>query len=126
MFANTQRGGLDLALPDVCSDPEGELTSQLTSAEGALGVPATCDVLFAGAPAHDLSTLILVGTGNHRSQRVGVVSDTERGPSRHTTGVDSVLIAGMPATRLGSLTSQNAGNAQGARVRPSQTKVLLL
>jgi hypothetical protein len=54
------------------------------------------------------------------------VSGTIMGPSRHTTAANSVLIGGMPATRLTSLTLQNANNARGARVTPSQTKVLLL
>jgi uncharacterized protein DUF4150 len=122
MFANTQRGGWDCAYPDVSGGEGGTPAPQLSLADGALGVPAVYDVLFAGAPAHNLSTVILRSVGG----AAGIVSRTRAGPCRTTSAVGSVLIGGMPATRLGGSSSHNSGNAQGARLTPSQTKVLLL
>jgi hypothetical protein len=48
------------------------------------------------------------------------------GPARHVTGATTVLIGGKPATRLSSVSLQNSTNCTGARLTPSQTKVLLL
>ena len=40
--------------------------------------------------------------------------------------VKGSLLGGMPATRLTSMSLQNTTNCPGARIVPSQTKVLLL
>jgi hypothetical protein len=37
-----------------------------------------------------------------------------------------VIVGGAPATRLTSVSLQNSTNCPGARISPSQTKVLLL
>lgn len=129
MFANTQRGGLDHAFADVCLNPdaiEAQPVPYPNVSRGAMGVPAVYNVLLSGAPAHNLSTAILLSDGDVEQNALGVVSRTNLGPSRHVTGATSVLIGGMPATRLGSLSLQNTGNTVGARISPSQTKVLLL
>jgi hypothetical protein len=42
------------------------------------------------------------------------------------TAAFTCLVAGMPATRLTSMTLQNSTNAPGMTVVPSQVKVLLL
>jgi hypothetical protein len=56
----------------------------------------------------------------------GVSSGTVMSKSVHVTGSNSVLVGGMPVTRLTSQTLQNSANISGARVAPSQTKVLIL
>jgi len=48
------------------------------------------------------------------------------GPSRHLTGAFTVLLSGMPATRLTSVALQNSTNCPGVRVVPSQALVLML
>ena len=48
------------------------------------------------------------------------------GPSRHLTGAFTVLLNGMPASRVTSTSLQNSTNCPGVRVVPSQTIVLLL
>lgn len=129
MLANTQRGGLDFAFADVCLTPEDGAARAVpypNFSHGAMGVPAVYKVLLAGAPAHNLSTVILLSHGDPGDTAPGIVSRTNMGPCRHTTAASSVLIGGMPATRLGSQSLQNAGNTVGARITPSQTKVLLL
>jgi len=129
MFANTQRGGLDHAFADVClktDETEARPVPYPNLSHGGMGVPAVYNVLISGAAAHNLSTTILLSDGDVEENALGIVSRTSLGPSRHVTGATSVLIGGMPATRLASLSLQNAGNAVGARISPSQTKVLLL
>jgi hypothetical protein len=51
---------------------------------------------------------------------------TVMGPSRHLTGAFTVLLSGMPATRLTSVALQNSTNCPGVRVVPSQALVLML
>lgn len=53
-------------------------------------------------------------------------SGTVMGPSRHLTCATTILIGGAPATRLTSSTIQNSTNCPGARIAPSQVKVVLL
>jgi hypothetical protein len=130
MFANTQMGGTDTAFPDVCLTPTPAGVPAPVPypnvAAGPMGVPAVYNVMFGCAPAHNLSTVIPLTNGDNAGLAAGVASATVMGPSRHTTGALTVLVGGMPATRVTSMTMQNSTNAIGARVVPSQTKVLLL
>ncbi|MEM6944608.1 MAG: PAAR-like domain-containing protein, partial [Pseudomonadota bacterium] len=64
--------------------------------------------------------------GDNPGVATGVASVTVMGPSRPMTGAFSVLLVGMPATRLTSANIQNSTNAPGARIVPSQPKVILL
>jgi hypothetical protein len=64
--------------------------------------------------------------GDNAGVATGVASGTVMGPSRHLTAAFTVLVGGMPATRLTSMALQNSTNCPGMRVAPSQTKVLLL
>ncbi len=129
MFANTQAGGMDFAFPDVCLTPSPVGPTPVpypNTAQGAMAVNAVYTVLFDGAPAHTLSTTVPLTNGDNAGVALGVASGTVMGPARHSTGATSVLIGGMPASRLTSSSLQNSTNAPGARISPSQTKVLLL
>jgi hypothetical protein len=84
------------------------------------------NVLFMCAPAHTLATSIPFSNGDNPGVATGVASGSVMGPSRHLTAANTVLVGGMPATRLTSAALQNRTNCPGARVVPSQTKVLLL
>ncbi|XYI01293.1 DUF4150 domain-containing protein [Sorangium sp. So ce1128] len=128
MFANSQMMGMDLGLPDVCLTP---LPAPVpvpypNIAAGPMGVPAVYNVLFMAAPAHNLATTIPLTNGDNAGVAMGVASGTVMGPSRHLTGAFSVLIRGMPASRLTSMSLQNSTNCPGMRVVPSQVKVLML
>ena len=46
--------------------------------------------------------------------------------ARPLTAAFTVLVAGMPATRMTSMSLQNSTNAPGMRIAPSQVNVLLL
>lgn len=129
MFGNTQMGGMDTGFPDVCltPTPAGPVpTPYPNMATGTMGVPAAYKVLFMNAPAHNMSTKIPLTNGDNTGVNTGVASGTVMGPSQHLTAAFTVLVSGMPATRLTSTSLQNNTNCPGARLVPSQTKVLLL
>ncbi len=129
MFANAQMMGTDTGFPDVCltPSPAGPVPVPYPNiAMGPTAVPNVLNILFMGTPAHNLGTTIPLTNGDNAGLATGVASGTVMGPSRHLTGAFSVLVKGMPATRLTSMSLQNNTNAPGCRVVPSQTKVLLL
>ncbi len=130
MFANTQMGGIDLAVPDVCLPPNPSgVPAPLPYpdiAAGPMASGAVTKVLFLCAPAHNLGSTIRQTSGDNLGTATGVASGSVMGPSRHLTGAFTVLLTGMPATRLTSASLQNSTNCPGARIAPSQTKVLLL
>ena len=130
MFGNTQMAGTDLGFPDVCLTPAAPAPVPLpypNVASGPAGSPAAYKVLFMAAPAHTLATSSVPTTGDNPALPVGgVASGTSMGPSRHLTGSFTVLLVGMPASKLSSMTLQNSTNVPGARIAPSQLKVLLL
>ncbi len=129
MFANAQLMGLDTGFPDVCLTPAGPTPVPVpypNLAAGPMGVPAAYNVLFQCAPAHNLGTTIPLTNGDNAGLAMGVASGTVMGPSRHLTGAFTVLVGGMPVTRLTSMSLQNSTNCPGARLVPSQTKVLVL
>jgi hypothetical protein len=84
------------------------------------------NVLFGGTPAHTLSTTSAMSNGDEPGVAGGVVSNRFDATRRHTTAAFTVLVAGSPATRLTSVTTQNNNNAIGVRSVPSQPIVLIL
>ncbi len=133
MFANTQMMGTDLAFPDVCLTPAPPSPSPVpvpypNIAMGPTANPGTaCLKIFINMmPVHTLKTITPLTQGDNPGVATGVASGTVMGPSRHLTGAFTVLMEGMPATRLTSVTIQNSTNAPGMRIAPSQTTVLLL
>ncbi|MCO5763321.1 MAG: DUF4150 domain-containing protein [Gammaproteobacteria bacterium] len=129
MFANAQMMGTDTAFPDVCltPSPAGPVPVPYPNiAMGPMAVPNVPNILFMGTPAHNLGTTIPMTNGDNAGLATGVASGTVMGPSRHLTGAFSILIKGMPASRMTSMSLQNNTNAPGCRVVPSQTKILML
>ncbi len=130
MFANTQMGGMDTGLPDVCLTPAAAgipvPIPYPNIANGPMGVPAAYHVLISCAPAHNLGTSVPLTNGDNAGVNMGVASGMVMGPSRHLTGAFTCLIGGMPASRMTSTSLQNSTNCPGARVMPSQVTVLIL
>lgn len=129
MFANTQMMGTDIGFPDVCLTPVGPAVAPIpypNIAMGPMGVPAAYNVLFMCTPAHNMATMIPMTNGDNAGVALGVASGLVMGPARHLTGAFTVLVGGMPATRMTSMALQNSTNCPGVRLVPSQVKVLLL
>jgi hypothetical protein len=127
MFANTQMGGMDFGIPDVCLTPPVPLPIPYPNfAMGPLGVPAAYNVLFMCTPAHNLLTTIPITLGDQPGVALGVASGMVMGPSRRLTAMFTCLVDGIPATRLTSMGLHNSTNIVGMRIVPSQVKVLLL
>ena len=129
MFANSQGGGQDFAFPDVCLTPTpgGPVPVPYPNiAAGPMAVGAVYKILITAMPVHNMSTTIPMTNGDNAGVATGVASGMVMGPSRHTTGSFTVLVGGMPGTKLTSISLQNSTNIPGCRIAPSQTKVLLL
>jgi hypothetical protein len=128
MFANTQMGGLNIAFPDVCLTPTPAPVPipYPNFALHPMGIPAAYNVLFMCTPAHNMATTIPLSFGDNPGIALGVASGMVMGPSRQITAAFTVLVGGLPATRMTSLTLQNSTNTIGMTLVPSQVKVLLL
>lgn len=131
MFANTQMGGVDTGFPDVCLTPAPPAPAPVplpypNIALGPCGAPPYPKVLFMCAPAHNMGTTPTISNGDNAGVATGVASGTVMGPTRHVTAAFTVIVGGMPATRMTSVGIQNSTNCPGCRVAPSQVKVILL
>lgn len=128
MFANTQMGGIDFAFPDVCLTPTPAPVPipYPNFSAGPMAVPAAYNVLWGCAPTHNMSSVVPLTNGDNAGVAMGVASGLVMGPSRHLTAAFTVLVGGMPATRLTSMSLQNSTNVPGMRIAPSQVSVLLL
>ncbi len=129
MFGNCQMAGTDMGFPDVCltPGPVGPIPIPYPNiAMGPTAIPSQVAVLYSCMPAHNLATIIPLTNGDNAGVAMGVASGTVMGPGRHLTGANTVLVQGMPATRLTSMSLQNSTNCPGCRVVPSQTMVIIM
>ncbi|MBK9263897.1 MAG: DUF4150 domain-containing protein [Polyangiaceae bacterium] len=131
MFGNSQMGGLNVGFPDVCLTPAPPAPAPIpipypNMSLGPLGVPFVPTVLYGGTPAHNLATMIPISMGDNPGIATGVASGTVMGPTRSVTCAATVLVGGLPATRLTTVNVQNSTNAPGMRIVPSQVRVLVL
>lgn len=129
MFANSQMMGTDTGFPDVCLTPSPAGPVPVPYPNVGMGPTATgavYHILFMCTPAHNMKTQIPLTNGDNAGVSTGVASGSVMGPSRHVTAAFTVLVGGIPATRLTSVAIQNRTNCPGARIAPSQTRVLLL
>jgi hypothetical protein len=129
MFANTQMMGMDMGFPDVCltPTPAGPVPIPYPNISmGPMAVAACYKVFYAFTPAHNMATTVPLTNGDNAGVASGVASATVMGPARHLTAAFTVLVGGMPATRLSSVSLQNNTNCPGARIVPSQPRVLIL
>ncbi len=137
MFANCQMGGINFAMPDVCltpiPSPAGPVPTPIpypNMAAGPTVIPPTAaiKVLISGMPAHNQMSTIPMSNGDNAGLNTGVMSGMVMGPCRPILGSPTILIGGMPATKLTTPTGQNGmlPNAYGMTIAPAQVKVLLL
>lgn len=127
MFANCQWGGCHLAILNPCLTPAAPplLIPYPNIALGLLASPHCYRVLINFMPAHNMATLVRRSAGDSAGSLGGILSGTVMGQCRPLTGKLSVLLKGMPITRMTGLTLQN-GQAPGFTVLPAQLKVMVM
>lgn len=129
MYPNTLNPGQGTGLPDVClvPTPVGPVATPFVNmATTALGMPLVQNVLIAGAPVHNLSTSILLTSGDEAGLNLGVASGTIKGPTRALTGAFTCLMGGAPVTRMNDTYMGNTTNCMGSYAVPSQLRVQVL
>lgn len=129
MFGNSQMMGLDMGFPDVCltPSPAGPVPIPYPNlAPGPTTIPAQVKVMYFFTPAHNMASKTPMTNGDNAGVATGVASGTVMGPRRHVVASFTTLVGGMPATRLTSVAIHNNTNCPGARVVPSQVRVLVL
>ena len=78
-----------------------------------MAVGAVYNILITAMPVHNMSTTIPMTNGDNAGVATGVASGMVMGPSRHTTGSFTVLMGGMPTTRMTIMSLQNSTNIPG-------------
>lgn len=131
MFASTQMGGMNLGFPDVCLTPAPPAPAPVplpypNTSQGMMTAPPVFTVLMAGTPCHNLTSTVPASMGDNPGLATGVASGTVMLTTRPVTGAFTILVQGAPATRMTTINIQNNTNCPGARIVPSQPKVLLL
>jgi hypothetical protein len=128
MFANTQMMGMNLAFPDVCLTPTPAPVPipYPNVAMRPMGLPPVPNVLISVAPAHNMATTIPLTNGDNVGVNMGVASGLVMGPNHDVTAAFTVLVGGLPQTRMTSVTVQNNTNAPGCNLVPSQVRCLTL
>lgn len=130
MFALTLAGGQCLATPDVClvPAPPGPPIPTPFANVGMppMGMQPTAKVLIVGMPALTKASKIPMTNGNQPGVNGGVMSGQIMGEVEFVMASAKVKFEGQFAVRLSDPTRQNAGNAVGQVVAPSQTKVMVM
>jgi len=132
MFMLSMGAGMDLGFPDVCITPAA-LGAPLPYPDfhfTALSAPAAYNVLVDCMPSINLLTRGLLSFGDELGTAGGVVSHLFDGQTEYFVGCFTILVDGVPAQRLTSMTGQNSlgmlPNAPGMCLCPSQVTVLTL
>jgi hypothetical protein len=137
MFMLTMGAGMDLGFPDVCitpiPSPTGEIPTPLPYPDigmTATNVPAAYNVLADCMPAINQLSMGTLSNGDEVGLEGGVVSHMIDGQTEYLVGCFTILVDGVPAQRMTSVTGQNAmgvmPNAPGMCLCPSQVTVLTL
>lgn len=129
MFAVTLAGGQCMAAPDVCQVPTplGPVPTPFPNiGMPPMGDSPTTKVLVSGMPALTKASKIPLTNGDQAGTAGGVVSGKVMGEVAFVAGSAKVKFEGQAAIRLSTPTKQNAGNALGAVVAPSQSKVMVI
>jgi hypothetical protein len=71
-------------------------------------------------------TMPMFSVGDTPGILLGLVSQTVMAPTRHVIGAFTMLLMGLPATRMTTINIQNVLNCPGMTLVPSQIKVIIL
>ena len=131
MFAKTQMGGLDFAMPDVCLTPVPPVVVPIPYPNISVpttAIPSQVKVLTLAMPNHNLIPITPMTTGDNGGVNMNPMSGMVMGPSKQLMGSVKTFIGGMPATMMLRPTGQNgmSPGAFGASLVPSQVKLMIL
>lgn len=128
MFGNSLGGGVNIGFPDVCLTPPVAVPIPYPNISlGPVGFPPAFKIFWSGTPSHNLMTTPMISNGDNPGVAgFGVVSHLIMSPTRPIIGAFTMLLMGLPATRLTTINIQNTLNAPGMTLVPSQVKVIIL
>jgi hypothetical protein len=131
MFANSSLGGMSFTFPDICKTPAPPLPFiPIPYPNWSFHIMATGfvpKVLWMCSPAHVIArTQVPISFGDTPGVLGGIISQSFMSTTYFLTGAFTVLLQGLPATRMTSITLMNRCNMIGISIVPSQFKVLLL
>lgn len=133
MFMLSQGAGMNLGFPDVCLTPAGPAVVPVPYPDinmTATTAPAAYNVLVDCMPSINLLSMGLMSNGDEPGVLGGVVSHLFDGQTEYMVGCFTILVDGVPAQRMTSVTGQNAvgkmPNTPGICLAPSQVTVLTL
>jgi len=132
MFMLNNGGAMALAtVPDVCktpAPPAGPVPIPYPNmADTSMADPGGLvpKVLVDFKPAMNMSTKVLMTSGDEAGVAGGVASSKIKGEMNFIDGSLKVMVGGKPAVRVTCQTMHNAKNSMGMVSKPSQTKVLV-
>ena len=133
MYMLNNGGAMAMAtVPDVCKTPAPpagpipipypNMADTKMADTGGL-VPK---VLLDMKPAMNMSSKVLMTSGDEAGAAGGVVSGKMKGEMAFINGSMKVMVGGKPAVRVTCQTLHNANNTMGTVTAPSQVKVMVL
>lgn len=133
MFMLSMGTGMDMGFPDVCITPVGPVPVPIPYPDiqmSATSAPAAYNVLVDCMPTINQISMGLVSVGDDTGVLLGVVSHMISGETMYMVGCETIMVDGLPAQRLTSVTAQNCmavlPNSPGVTLAPSQVTVLAL
>jgi hypothetical protein len=132
MFMLNNGGAMAMAsVPDVCktpAPPAGPVPIPYPNmAETTMADPGglVMNVLVDLKPAMNMSSKVLMTSGDEAGVAGGVVSGKMKGEMTFIDGSMKVMVGGKPAVRVTCQTLHNAKNTMGTMIKPSQVIVLV-
>jgi hypothetical protein len=126
--ASCKKGGQAAAFPDVCKTPSpgGPIPIPYPNMVQVAQASKTAKkVKIVGKPACTKKSEVPRSMGDEAGTAGGVVSSCNMGKLQYAKGSAKVKFEGKKAVYVSAPTKHNKGNAVGAQVAPSQTKVLI-
>ncbi|MDR5836406.1 PAAR-like domain-containing protein [Caballeronia sp. LZ034LL] len=124
VMVNSSAGGGNDAVSVNKTPPVGTPAGYDNNSQRGSAQPNVTNVMVGGGFAHNMGTTIPASNGDQGGAQGGVASGSVSASSRNSRGANTVLLQGMPTTRMTDPTLQNNANTTGTGSSPSQTKVL--